>query len=778
MTGRQDLFDESMRLGHSAAWDLEWDRAIMYYRKALAEFPEDDSGLMALGLALYEAKQYREALGIYHKASKVSPDDPIPVEKCAELFERLGQIEDAVVHRKTAATRYLRAKDAMKAIENWTHIARLVPTELSTRSRLALAYERIGRTQDSLSEYLAVASILQTSGKPDRAYEALQRCLQLAPDNPDALHAMRLFQQKKTLPAPQPPRGATSPLRMDKVKEYLQAEEKQEQPLQEDSEQADPETVAQRQALTLLAGMLFDTGEEDEGERILNMEDLTSGRLSEERKAIGQPQMYRYLGQAIDMQSRGLTSQAIKEYERSIKAGLDHPALHYVLGIMYKSREDYDNAYSALSKALGHPDLDLGTNLALGRLARIRADLPEAARYLLQALRLADTLSVDDSQSSHLNDLYDTIQASQDEGNEEQLSKIVESTLSFLSGPEWLQRLRQARLQLESQGDSTSVVPIAEMLAVGGTERVLESLSRIDEYIAHNQFAIAMEEAMLALDHVPTYLGLHSRMADMLLKSGRVEEALLKFRVIAATHLVRGEHQQAADIYERIVDFAPVDIQARTQLIQLLGQMNKPERAVQQYLEMAELYRQMAEIDSARDTLEEALEVVQRENVGKAYSLKILHMMGDIDSSKLDWRKALRVYDQILSLDSGDEKARMRVIDLNLRLGSEEPAASELDKHMAYLVAEGRGPEALTLLEDMAREHPGKPVLHKRLADAYRAANRVPDAIAQYDALGEILLDAGNIDEAIRTIEVIIELNPPDIEGYQELVNNLRDSKS
>jgi hypothetical protein len=28
MTGRQDLFDESIRLGHSAAWDLQWDRAI------------------------------------------------------------------------------------------------------------------------------------------------------------------------------------------------------------------------------------------------------------------------------------------------------------------------------------------------------------------------------------------------------------------------------------------------------------------------------------------------------------------------------------------------------------------------------------------------------------------------------------------------------------------------------------------------------------------------------------------------------------------------------
>ena len=52
MTGRQDLYDESMQLGHSAAWDLKWDRAIGYYRKALAEFPEDPRALTSLGLAL------------------------------------------------------------------------------------------------------------------------------------------------------------------------------------------------------------------------------------------------------------------------------------------------------------------------------------------------------------------------------------------------------------------------------------------------------------------------------------------------------------------------------------------------------------------------------------------------------------------------------------------------------------------------------------------------------------------------------------------------------
>jgi predicted Zn-dependent protease len=147
--------------------------------------------------------------------------------------------------------------------------------------------------------------------------------------------------------------------------------------------------------------------------------------------------------------------------------------------------------------------------------------------------------------------------------------------------------------------------------------------------------------------------------------------------------------------------------------------------------------------------------------------------MGDIDLSRLDWRRALRVYKQIRTINPSDEEARSHVIDLNLRLGQEDPAAQELDSYLRHLVEADRSHEALNLLEELAREHPGKQTLHARLAEAYRAAGRTADAIAQYDALGEILLDARQTKEAISIIKTIIELKPPDIEGYRELLRNL-----
>lgn len=778
MTERQQHFEESMRLGHSAAWDLEWDKAISFYRKALALSPDHPGALTSLGLALLEAAQHQEALKIYQHAGKLSPENPIPIEKISEILERLGKIDEAVERRKVAADLHIKQHNAERAIDNWSQIARMKPDHMSSRAKLAEVFDRLGRKREAVYEYLALASILQKENKLDRAIEAIQRALRIIPGEQDAARSLQMLQQGEPLPDPVEPRGTTAPLRMDDVRDYLTSEE--DEVLEaEDSQQADPETVAQTKALTILAGLVFEeqSGEDDEQDQPKELSDLTEGRISEERKQIGQPRMLHYLGQAIDLQTRGNKRQAISEYERAIQAGLDHPAIHYNLGILFKGLDEQEEAVKHLSQSLGHPELDLGANLALGRLARMHGDLPEAARHLLQALHKADSLSVDNSQSNQLTQLYDTILASLNEGDEDSLSKIVENTLNFLSGPEWLERLKQARRSLETGGQGATLVPIADMLAVGGTERVLQSIGRIDDLMNRGLHLVALEEAMLAMDYVPSYLGLHFRIAEILIQRGNSVGGMNKLRTIARAHKVRGEIPQAAQMFKRIIRHSPIDISARKQLIQLLAQQDRAEEALEHYIELADLYRQMAEIDNARITLQEALTLTQRSPVDQEWNIRLLNRIGDIDLSHLDWREALRVFEEICDLDPDNEGARLQVIDLNLRLGQEKQAGKALDRQLEFLVQSDKSKDALTLLEDLAREYPGKQILHSRLAKAYRAAGRKADAIAQYDALGEIQLDAGQSKEAARTIETIINLDPPNLEGYQELLHNIKDDE-
>ena len=86
----------------------------------------------------------------------------------------------------------------------------------------------------------------------------------------------------------------------------------------------------------------------------------------------------------------------------------------------------------------------------------------------------------------------------------------------------------------------------------------------------------------------------------------------------------------------------------------------------------------------------------------------------------------------------------------------------------------GRRAESIPFLEELVNENPQQAVLRRALAEQYRQAQRIPDAVAQLDTLGESLLNAGEKETAIQVIETIIAMNPPDQAKYQLLLEKLR----
>ena len=208
MTENQELFQQAMNQGHSAAWDQLWDRAATYYRQALEASPNHPQALTNLGLALFEMQDYEGALECYLRAAAVLPNDPIPNEKLAQLYERLGNLERAAQAAFHAAELHMQNRDVNKAIESWIRVARLNPSSLAAHSRLALVYERMGEKQKAVHEYLAVASLLQHAGNLEKAVVAVNHTLQLSPNNSDAIQALTLLRDFKPLPKPSRPPGS------------------------------------------------------------------------------------------------------------------------------------------------------------------------------------------------------------------------------------------------------------------------------------------------------------------------------------------------------------------------------------------------------------------------------------------------------------------------------------------------------------------------------------------------------------------------------------------
>jgi len=63
-----------------------------------------------------------------------------------------------------------------------------------------------------------------------------------------------------------------------------------------------------------------------------------------------------------------------------------------------------------------------------------------------------------------------------------------------------------------------------------------------------------------------------------------------------------------------------------------------------------------------------------------------------------------------------------------------------------------------------------------RLGRLYQDTGRRAEAIAQYDRLGELQLQAGHTAQAAETIRTILTLQPDDPGAYEQLLGELQNS--
>jgi tetratricopeptide (TPR) repeat protein len=738
MPGRQDVYEAAMREAADAAWDHNWERAVEAYLTAVEEFPQDPNALAGLGLALVEAERLEQALEVYNHITQLAPGDPIALEKSAEVLERMGHLEEAAHKYMEVAEIYLSRRDK-RAIANWERAARLDPAMLEARSRLAVIYERAKQPQAAVHEYLALAAIFHQQGDDKKTYQALRRALRLDPTNDQVRNNLAALQAGGELTFVGGIKAQEPPAQPSDFDPFGAGVSVREAP----PKSRDPVAEATEQAMTQLAEYIF-----------------------EESMPL---QAQAALSRAINLQRLGEAAQAVEAYRQVLDLGVDHPALRLNLGVMYEQAGQHAEAISTLEPLAVQPDLGIVTNLTMSQANLAEDRVPRAVYYAVLALRHAD-----ETVSGTNGPAFEQMLAGLEGQDEKRLRSLAEALILLLDSDDWRDRMAEMRAQLDAHGGS--IANAVERLAEPGAELVTDSVRRIEEYMAQGMLGPAMEEALVAVERAPAYLPAHARIAELLALDGRLSEATEKYNLIASSYLARGDPERAAGIFTKVLSMSPTDVEARRYLITMLLGQQRVDEALRQYQELAEVYLSLADVESTWQVYNEAYQQAKSHNASPQHIKEVLHALGDMDVQRLDWQRALRAYEEILALDSADEKAWLAVVDLHFRLRQSREAIQALDEYLKHCIRSGKLERVLSTLEELVRSQPDEADLRQRLAEVYRQQGRISDAIAQLDALGELQLEAGDQSGATRTIRRIVSLNPPDVDDYRTLLEQLEGS--
>ncbi len=764
MPGREDVFQKAMNDGHSAAWDQQWEKAAASYRAALQEIPDHPKALNSLGLALYQLSRFDEALQIYKRVVQLLPEDAVAVERIAQLSERLGDLRGAMEAAMRAADLYLNQRDVDKAIENWVRVTTLNPDHAVARSRLALTHERLGHIQAAVTEYLAVASLIQRSGNVDKAVELVNKALQLMPESDEVKQAQALLRSGQLLPKPVRQKGGTGPIRLAQVKQL-------EIPLQPVSSSLDPVAEARQKALTRLAEILFDyTDESLSAQERRGLQAIMKGTGSLSLQQSEQAKVVLHLGQAIDSQTKNQDLQAAEELEKAIESGFKHASAYFDLGLLRFKHDRLESAQRNIQHSIKHADFALASRLLLAQIYLRMARYAEASVEYLEALKLADAMVAPAELSDEIRQLYEPIIEAQSAQKDEGVHKLLCTNIhKMLLRPDWREHLLKAREQLP-RAEGEVPLPLAEIVIQAQSSQVLESINTIHQLARSGRLRSAMDSAFEALIHAPQYLPLHALIGDLLVQEGRTPEAIAKFSTVAHAYSARGESNQATKLLKRVIQLSPMDLAARTRLIEQLVSRGQVDEAINEYLELADMYYRLAELDMARKTYTTALRFVQQANADRSWNVYILQRMADIDMQKLDWKQAIRIFEQIRTLRPDDTAIRKNLVELNLRMAQTAQAFSELENYLTYLESNRKSLDAIPFLEELVNERGDQPALRRALASLYHQAGRTADAITQLDSVGESLLNAGDKDGAVAAINQILAMNPPNADEYRRLL--------
>lgn len=338
----------------------------------------------------------------------------------------------------------------------------------------------------------------------------------------------------------------------------------------------------------------------------------------------------------------------------------------------------------------------------------------------------------------------------------------------------------------------------------------------LEESLAGADVASKIAAFRKALEENPDNLVLRTRLADIHLKYGLLEDAVVQYRqvlrrnsdsipllhrviqaefwnenyveagdsllALAQLHLKRGEHHDALDALQSVLSLDPLHFEARQALVSVFTSLEDSKLAAHHLRQLAETALTKGEISGAILAFQQLLEISDDPTFEERLA-QIYESQGDVEKALSSfqsllgryraeerWEEAARVTERIVDLDPTLLEEREGLIALYQRLGLSAQVVEQQYQLARLYQEQGDTERAVALFEDVIKVQVENFDARRHLVDAYLALGRVSSALEQAESLTEHYLDTKDHVTAIALYSRLVDADPENVELQERLV--------
>jgi tetratricopeptide (TPR) repeat protein len=292
-----------------------------------------------------------------------------------------------------------------------------------------------------------------------------------------------------------------------------------------------------------------------------------------------------------------------------------------------------------------------------------------------------------------------------------------------------------------------------------------KALRQAEKHVQQGKINAAIEDYTKIAEFDPSDLTVVNTLGDLLVRAGRVEEAILNFQKIAESYRENGFTLKAIAMFKKISKLNPQNVDVSLKLASLYSQQGLLVEARQQYLLVADAYARGGKTQKALDVYQKIADL-DPENTSVRIKLAETYL-----------RENMREQAHDAYIAAGTELIRKNRVDQGLDACLQALAVNPESKVGLSAVSEayihrGEPKRAIDLLIEAFDKNPGDVDLITILGKTYLAAGMMDEAESTFMSLvqldksrfeyvldvGRFFADHGQLDRAAEQLDACVDI--------------------